>query len=247
MRLAPVAIRFSNNLNLALKIAIEQSQATHPGVMASEACKFLAFILVKAMSRPILPSSIKQESENSKTDIQIFLDSCVDEFLLQNEDITDPTFLRLIKAEEKSGSLEENWNWRGKSLPLADICTRRFKSNESHTYNGHPVSPGYFGSYAPDGLAIALFSAYNTTNFDDAIQLCINHLGDADTTGAICGQICGAFYGYNSINPILKHNLSIWDRDETALRAVVLYSLQQFDSGIDYLKDERGKMESPAT
>ena len=130
---------------------------------------------------------------------------------------------------------------------MEDICKRRFKSNDSHTYNGHPKSPGYFGSYAPDGLAIALFSAYNTNNFDDAIQLCINHLGDADTTGAICGQICGAFYGYNSINPILKHNLSIWDRDETALRAVVLYSLQQFDSGIDYLKDERGKMESPAT
>ena len=230
MRLAPVAIRFCNSTELALKVAKEQSEATHPGVMASEACRFLVFILVKAITRPSSKVARREQNvDRNLNDIKAFLDSCVDQYLENYRDSINPTFLRLIKSEESSDSLEQNWNWRGKSLPLSEICTRRFNSDDSHTYNGHPVSRGYFGSYAPDGLAIALFSAYNTTCFDDAIQLCIDHLGDADTTGAICGQICGAFYGFENINPILRRNLCIWDRNEIPLRAILLYSLQQFD------------------
>ena len=228
MRLAPVAIRFCNNLELALKVAKHQSEATHPGRMASEACRFLAFILVKAITRP---NSAKNLS-HSQDDIKMFLDACVVDYLKKYEETTDPTFLRLIKASEKSDSLEENWNWRARSLPLYEVCKRRINADPYGKYNGYEVIRGYFGSYAPDGLALALFSAYNTTNYDDAIQLCVNHLGDADTTSAICGQICGAFYGFDSINPILKHNLCVWDRNEIALRALVLYSLQQFDQSI---------------
>ena len=226
MRLAPVAIRFSKNLDLALEVAKQQSEATHPGVMVTDASRFLAFILVKAVTRhcgnPI-------NSSESKDDIKSFLDSSVEEYLAKYEEHTDTRLVRLLKASERSNSLEENWNWRAKYLPLAEVCKRRWESDPSHKYNGFLVSLCYFGSYAPDGLAVALFSAYNTTNFDDAIQLCINHLGDADTTGAICGQICGAFYGFENINPILRRNLSLWDRNEIALRAVLLYSLQQFD------------------
>ena len=168
-------------------------------------------------------------SHQTEENIQAFLDSCVEQYLKGYEDQIDSRFVRLIKASEKSDSLEENWNWRAKSLHLSEVCKRRFDSDPSHKYNGYEVIRGYFGAYAPDGLAIALFSAYNTTNFDDAIQLCVNHLGDADTNSAICGQICGAFYGFENINPILRQNLSLWDRNEIALRSVLLYSLQQFD------------------
>ena len=226
MRLAPVAIRFCNNLELALKVAKQQSDATHPGRMASEACRFLTFILVKAITRPSFNSSAN--SHQTEENIQAFLDSCVEQYLKGYEDQIDSRFVRLIKASEKSDSLEENWNWRAKSLHLSEVCKRRI-DDPSHKYNPYEVVREYFGVYAPDGLAIALFSAYNTTNFDDAIQLCVNHLGDADTNTAICGQICGAFYGFENINPILRQNLSLWDRNEIALRSVLLYSLQQFD------------------
>jgi hypothetical protein len=46
-----------------------------------------------------------------------------------------------------------------------------------------------------DGLAMALHAVYHTTTFGEAITAVINMLGDADTTGAIAGQIAGAFYG----------------------------------------------------
>lgn len=36
-------------------------------------------------------------------------------------------------------------------------------------------------------------------NFADCIYRVTNLLGDEDTTGAIAGQIAGAFYGYQSL------------------------------------------------
>lgn len=221
MRLAPVAIRFCNNLELALEVAKDQSEATHPGSLASEACHFLCYILVNAIN-----NNHQSCEEIDRQNIKVFLDSVVLQYLNKFTETLSAKFIRLIKADESSTSLEENWNWRSKRLPLSEICERRLKADRTYKYNGYPVIPGYFGAFAPDGLAIALFSAYNTTTFDDAIQLCVDHLGDADTTAAICGQICGAFYGLQSINPKFRHNLSIWDRNETAFRALLLFSLQ---------------------
>ena len=219
MRLAPVAIRFCNNIDLAIQVAKEQSEATHPGTLASEACQFLCYILVNAINHN-LSTDIKREN------IKVFLDSVVSQYLKSYKSIISSTFLRLLEANEDPTSLEENWNWRSNILPLSEICERRLKFDGTYKYNGYPVIPGYFGAFAPDGLAIALFAAYNTSTFDDAIQLCVDHLGDADTTAAICGQICGAFYGLDSINPIFKENLSVWDGNEIALRSIILLSLQ---------------------
>ena len=50
-----------------------------------------------------------------------------------------------------------------------------------------------------DGLALALHCCYWSRSFEDAIVACVNFLGDADSTGAVCGQIAGAFYGYKGI------------------------------------------------
>merc|ERR1712137_751105 len=86
------------------------------------------------------------------------------------------------------------------------------------SYNGYPVSEGYFGSYSMDGLALALHSFYHTTSFMDAITKCVNFLGDADSTGAICGQLAGAFYGIDSINSKLIDRIRQWDDGEILLR-----------------------------
>ena len=45
------------------------------------------------------------------------------------------------------------------------------------------------------GLAVALHSVASTTSLDLALERCLNFLGDADTTGAITGQLAGAIYG----------------------------------------------------
>ena len=45
----------------------------------------------------------------------------------------------------------------------------------------------------------ALWAFNATHNFRDALVAAVNLGGDADTIGAVCGQIAGAYYGYSAI------------------------------------------------
>ena len=49
---------------------------------------------------------------------------------------------------------------------------------------------------------------YHTTTFMAALARCVNLLGDADSTGAILGQIAGAFYGIDRIDGRLIDRLT---------------------------------------
>ncbi|WP_213684973.1 ADP-ribosylglycohydrolase family protein [Roseicyclus sp.] len=63
------------------------------------------------------------------------------------------------------------------------------------------------GGYVLDSLRAALWCIENTNSFENAVLLAVNLGDDADTTGAITGQIAGAMYGYSSIDPELKKGL----------------------------------------
>ena len=56
-------------------------------------------------------------------------------------------------------------------------------------------SSGYVG----DTFNAAWWSFVNTDSFKDAVLLAVNLGDDADTVGAVAGQIAGAYYGYDSI------------------------------------------------
>jgi ADP-ribosyl-[dinitrogen reductase] hydrolase len=53
--------------------------------------------------------------------------------------------------------------------------------------------------YVIHTLEAALWSFHRTTTFRDAILTAVNLGEDADTTGAVCGQIAGACYGIEGI------------------------------------------------
>ena len=53
--------------------------------------------------------------------------------------------------------------------------------------------------YVVHTLEAALWSFERTGNFEDAILCAVNLGEDADTTGAVCGQIAGACYGLDGI------------------------------------------------
>lgn len=53
--------------------------------------------------------------------------------------------------------------------------------------------------YVLHTLEAALWAFHATDNFRDALLLAVNLGGDADTVGAVCGQLAGAFYGYEGI------------------------------------------------
>lgn len=51
-----------------------------------------------------------------------------------------------------------------------------------------------------EAWAIALFCAIrHIDSMRDAIIASVNHNGDSDSTGSVCGNIMGAIYGYNEI------------------------------------------------
>ena len=52
-------------------------------------------------------------------------------------------------------------------------------------------------------------------------------LGDSDSHGSIAGQIAGAIYGHSRLHPRFNQYLKQWDDNEVALRAVLLYHLQE--------------------
>lgn len=52
------------------------------------------------------------------------------------------------------------------------------------------------GWVAEEALAIAVYCAMcHSGSFENAVRLAVNHDGDSDSTGAICGNIMGAMYG----------------------------------------------------
>lgn len=53
--------------------------------------------------------------------------------------------------------------------------------------------------WAVSTLEAALWAFNTTESFEDALVAAVNLGGDSDTIGAVCGQIAGAYYGYEAI------------------------------------------------
>ncbi|SFS44421.1 ADP-ribosylglycohydrolase [Saccharopolyspora flava] len=55
------------------------------------------------------------------------------------------------------------------------------------------------GWVGEEALAIGLYAVLATDNLRDALLLSVNHSGDSDSTGIVCGNIGGALYGTRAI------------------------------------------------
>ena len=92
--------------------------------------------------------------------------------------------------------------WAAKPLvaQIAEIAAGSFK---------HRNPPAIVGSgYVVKSLEAALWAFHNSDNFRDGCLLAINLGDDADTTGAIYGQLAGAYYGEAAIPAGWKEKLA---------------------------------------
>ena len=88
------------------------------------------------------------------------------------------------------------------------------------------TNPGYIGSYVMDAMTMALNVLINTNSFEEAILKGVNLRGDADSLGAVIGQIAGAFYGLDSIPKNWIEKIYEWDKyKEISLRGFILCHL----------------------
>ena len=61
--------------------------------------------------------------------------------------------------------------------------------------------------YVIDTLNAAIWAVENSQSFEGAVLKAVNLGDDADTVGAVTGQIAGAIYGYSSVPNHLKAGL----------------------------------------
>ncbi|WP_225978572.1 ADP-ribosylglycohydrolase family protein [Gandjariella thermophila] len=77
------------------------------------------------------------------------------------------------------------------------------------------------GWVGEEALAIGVCAALCTDNLTDALIVAVNHSGDSDSTGAVCGNIVGAHYGPAAIPESWLATLELRDVIETITRDAV--------------------------
>ena len=74
--------------------------------------------------------------------------------------------------------------------------------------------------YVIKSLEAALWAFHRAADFEDAVLLAVNLGDDADTTGAVCGQLAGACWGVGGISEPLLSGLARHDLIEAALTSL---------------------------
>lgn len=85
------------------------------------------------------------------------------------------------------------WEAEPLSAKVAEIAEGSFKANKP------PPIIGAIQGYVIPSLHVALWAFYHTDNFSDGALKAVNLGYDADTYGAIYGQLAGVYYGVQSI------------------------------------------------
>ncbi len=70
-------------------------------------------------------------------------------------------------------------------------------------------------------LEASLWAFHNAESFEDAVLKAVNLGHDSDTTGAICGQLAGAYWGESGISDSLRSGLARMELLESALTGIV--------------------------
>ena len=95
----------------------------------------------------------------------------------------------------------------------------------------HDVAMGSFRQKIPPviqgsgwvvkSLEASLWAFHDATAFEEAVLKAVNLGDDVDTTGAICGQLAGAYWGESGISISLRAGLARMDMLEGALAGIV--------------------------
>lgn len=93
-----------------------------------------------------------------------------------------------------------------------------------HLFNFEPW-PGRTSGYIVDTVQVVFDGFFNTATFEDCLVHVVNRGGDADTAGAIAGQLAGALYGAESIPPAWLKRLDPFVRSAIVPQTAALLAL----------------------
>jgi ADP-ribosyl-[dinitrogen reductase] hydrolase len=126
----------------------------------------------------------------------------------------------LIHGEDREAILSPDWNAlqvlnRIKPLhPLIqEIAQGCFRKKQPPNIKG--------SGWVVQSLEASLWAFHDAQSFSEAVLRAVNLGDDADTTGAICGQLAGAYWGESKIPAILRSDLQRVDLLEAALTGLL--------------------------
>ena len=107
--------------------------------------------------------------------------------------------------------------WHRQPLPseIAEIAGGSFKLKDPPEIKG--------SGFVVRSLQAALWAFYSSDSFREGALLAVNLGDDADTTGAIYGQLAGAYYDVNAIPQDWVERLAL--RELVSEKAVALFEL----------------------
>ncbi len=215
MRLAPVPMFYAGNPREAIEKAGESSKTTHGAPAAVDACRYFGALIVGALNgedketllsdhycpvsgywrdHPLTPEigEIAAGSFKHKHPPEISeADSCPQiseaDYCLQ---ISEAESCSQISGADSCSQISE-----------ADYCPQISGADSCSQISGADSCSKIRGSgYVVQSLEAALWAFYHSNTFEEGCLMAVNLGDDADTTGAIYGQIAGAYYGKNGID-----------------------------------------------
>lgn len=110
----------------------------------------------------------------------------------------------MIEGEDRATVLDSQWKPALELLINPDFCPAVAKVVKGSYKLGKPIRGS---GYVVESLEAALWSFCWAEDFEDAVLTAVNLGDDADTTGAVCGQIAGAYFGESGIPQHLLEGL----------------------------------------
>jgi ADP-ribosylglycohydrolase len=119
----------------------------------------------------------------------------------------------LIHGNHRDQVLDPDWEPLQRLHPAIDeVASGSFR---------HRSPPEIVGSgYVVRSLEAALWAFHAAADFREAVLKAVNLGDDADTTGAVCGQLAGAYWGVEGIPPDWLSGLARREELDAAARAI---------------------------
>jgi ADP-ribosyl-[dinitrogen reductase] hydrolase len=119
-----------------------------------------------------------------------------------------------VKGSPKHELLSDSYWSYGELVPeIAEVATGSFKYREPPEIAGT--------GYVVRSLEAALWALHRSDSFRDGCLLAVNLGDDADTTGAVYGQLAGAIYGESGIPAEWRERLALRERIEQLADALL--------------------------
>ena len=182
MRLAPVPMYFAADSVEAIDRSADSSRTTHGTAEAVDACRYFGGLLVGALNG-------------------VDKDKLLSERFCPVEGLWETNPLAEKIAEIADGSFRRREPALRYSRPKGRWERSLAADSNAETIQGT--------GYVVKSLEAALWAFHNSTDFRDGALLAVNLGDDADTTGAIYGQIAGAHYGVESIPSEWREQLTM--------------------------------------